>query len=256
MFGLCFGSFMYADDLILIAPSVNELQIMLNICCKELSNIDLVLNELKSVCMRIGKRCHFKCSPLLTQSGSINWSDSVVYLGVKFVSAVKFKCDMEKAKPKFYSSFNSIYSKIGKINNPMVTLKLISSISLPSLLYAMEALTFSKTDCKSLENPWNRVFMKIFGTFNLQIVRQCQYFVGLLPAAHILNLKKISFIDSLKISPRWRMKCLHEFFSDEKLKPIAHAYGTQVSDLVSNAKVIVNKKICEQYKPRNINFVM
>ena len=36
------------------------------------------------------------------------------------------------------------------------------------------------------------------------------------------------------------MKCLHEFFSDEELKPIAHAYGTRVNDLVLNGKVIVN----------------
>ena len=82
--------------------------------------------------------------------------------------------------------------------------------------------------------------MKLFSTFNLEIVRQCQYFVGLLPAAHILNLKKIAFIDSFKISPHWRIKFLHGLFSVEELKPIAHAYGTQVNDFVLNAKVIVN----------------
>ena len=48
MHGLNFGSFMFADDLVLLAPSIVELQCMINICCNELRSIDLVLNEKKS----------------------------------------------------------------------------------------------------------------------------------------------------------------------------------------------------------------
>lgn len=43
--GLNLGSLMYADDLVLLASSVSELQDMINICCNELVNIDLKLNE-------------------------------------------------------------------------------------------------------------------------------------------------------------------------------------------------------------------
>jgi hypothetical protein len=67
MYGLCVGSFLYADDLVLLAPSVEALQEMIAICCVEFNNIDLVLNESKSRCIRIGKRWHEQCVPLRTR---------------------------------------------------------------------------------------------------------------------------------------------------------------------------------------------
>ena len=71
MFGLCMGSFMYADDLVLLSPSVGELKAMVDIVCNELSNIDLRLNVAKSVCIRIGKRFYTKCMSISTSTGVI-----------------------------------------------------------------------------------------------------------------------------------------------------------------------------------------
>ena len=53
-----------------------------------------------------------------------------------------------------------------KVNNPIVTLKLVFTIALPCLLYAQEAMPMSKSYIKSLEYPWTRVFMKVFWTFS------------------------------------------------------------------------------------------
>ena len=92
MFGLCVSSFLYADDLVLLAPSVESLQEMIAVCCTEFNDIDLVLNESKSRCIRIGKRCHEQCVPLRTTKGIIPWSNSVTYLGVNILAAAKFTC--------------------------------------------------------------------------------------------------------------------------------------------------------------------
>ena len=80
MRGICFASFMYADDIILSAPLVTELQVMIKICGAEFESIDLTLNESKSTCIRIGKRCYAKCSSLQTDRGFITWSNSITYL--------------------------------------------------------------------------------------------------------------------------------------------------------------------------------
>ena len=48
-YALNLGSFLYADDLVLLAPSISELQVMIDICCLEFKNIDLLLNVEKSV---------------------------------------------------------------------------------------------------------------------------------------------------------------------------------------------------------------
>ena len=41
------SAFMYADDLILLSPSILGLQHMVDLCCKEFAGIDLKLNNAK-----------------------------------------------------------------------------------------------------------------------------------------------------------------------------------------------------------------
>ena len=60
---LCVGIFLYADDIVLLAPSVNALQQMLTLCEDHLAYLDMTLNVKKSVCMRIGKRHKDDCCP-------------------------------------------------------------------------------------------------------------------------------------------------------------------------------------------------
>ena len=48
------GILMYADDILLLAPTVTALQTMLNICEVELAWLDMTINPAKSVCLRIG----------------------------------------------------------------------------------------------------------------------------------------------------------------------------------------------------------
>jgi len=52
---LCFNVFMYADDIILLFISVDDMQKMLNICNVEFKSLDMSVNTNKSVCMRVGK---------------------------------------------------------------------------------------------------------------------------------------------------------------------------------------------------------
>ena len=48
------GILLYADDILLIAPTVTGLQTMLNACEIELARLDMAINPRKSVCVRIG----------------------------------------------------------------------------------------------------------------------------------------------------------------------------------------------------------
>ena len=225
--GLCLGSFMYADDLILVAPSVAELQIMVDICISELNDIDLRLNVAKSCCIRIGKRCYSECVAITTADGIIPWSSEFKYLGINIVSGLKFSCYIDNLKSNFYSSFNAIYSKLGMFNNPIVTLHLISTIALPCLAYAQEALPLTKTYLKSLEHHWSRVFMKLFTTFNENVVRQCQYFTGYMPLEHTLFLKKFNFLNALKFSQNWMLVSLFELTAVQELTSIYDHYSLE-----------------------------
>jgi len=52
----------YADDILTIAPTLQELQSVVNICEQELLSIDMAINVKKSCTMRIGQRYDIKFS--------------------------------------------------------------------------------------------------------------------------------------------------------------------------------------------------
>jgi len=153
----------------------------------------------------------------------------------------KFTHCSDRSKSKFYSSFNAIYGKLGKIGDPMVTLNLISSVALPCLLYAQEALhPLTKTSAKSIEHPWSRVFMKVFNTFNNKIVTQCQFYTGYLPVEHIIAIRKLKFVQSLKFSPCFLLRALHDLSGQEELSRLSCTYGASVETLLLNPNDIIS----------------
>ena len=60
---------MYADHIILIAPSLSALQELLNKCEQELNWLGMSINVKKSCCMRIGPRCDVSCVNITTGYG-------------------------------------------------------------------------------------------------------------------------------------------------------------------------------------------
>ena len=50
----CVNIILYADDNLLLAPSISSLQALLYICESELNSIDMIINASKSTCLRIG----------------------------------------------------------------------------------------------------------------------------------------------------------------------------------------------------------
>ena len=63
--GMSVSAVMFADDLVILSPSIGQVQIMLDLCCKELALLDLQINSKKSAAIRIGCRFKNKCVALL-----------------------------------------------------------------------------------------------------------------------------------------------------------------------------------------------
>ena len=60
---------LYADDILLLAPSLSELQVLFTLCELELSWLDMSINVNKSCCMRIGNRFDIKCANITSTNG-------------------------------------------------------------------------------------------------------------------------------------------------------------------------------------------
>ena len=136
----------YADDILLLSPSLSSLQLLVDLCCKELSFLDMEINYKKSVCMRIGSRFHVECSQIITSSGHIlNWVQHLRYLGAYIESASLFKCDFSVRKKSFYRACNSKLGRVGRNASPEVIIELIKKKCLSSLLYGSEVLPVSSS---------------------------------------------------------------------------------------------------------------
>ena len=144
--------FLYADDILLLAPSIDALQKMLTLCESHLANLDMALNAKKSVCLRFGPRFKDECCPLTTASGeSLCWVDQCRYLGVYLVTAKTFKSSLSNNKKSFYRFFNTIYSKVGRRASEETVVKLISAKCLPVFyLSPMLVLYRSQTSERSI----------------------------------------------------------------------------------------------------------
>ena len=86
-FGHKYAIILYADDILLLSPSISELQVSLKYCETELTWLDMSINTKKSCCLRIGPRSSITCANLVTANGTaLPWVSELRYLGVYIVS--------------------------------------------------------------------------------------------------------------------------------------------------------------------------
>ena len=130
---------LYVDDILLISPSLCELQNMFSECERKLCDLDMSINAKKSCCLRIGPRFDLVCCNIMSISGcALPWVTQSRYLGIYLLSSRTFSCSLDIAKRKYFRSLNSIFGKVGRSASEEVTLQLVSSKCLPILLYGTE----------------------------------------------------------------------------------------------------------------------
>ena len=173
---MCMSVFMYADDILLLAPTVTGLQLLLNQCEGELLDLDMRVNSKKSVCLRFGARFNTSCASIESSfGGPLQWVDNCRYLGVYFTAGRVFRCSFVHAKSSFFRSVNSILCKVGGFASEEVILSLIKSKCLPCLLYSIEVCPIKVSDKHSLDFTLTRILMKILRTGSSVVIKECQF---------------------------------------------------------------------------------
>jgi len=196
--GLVFNAIMYADDLLLLSLSLSDMRKMIILCQKMFADCGLLLNGEKSVCLRIGSR-HSHTAPLLCGTDKIEFRSSLKYLGCTIEAGPSFKCSLQSSKQKFFVASNSVFAKIGvDYNVAGLTLALIDSCAVPCLLYGVEAVCIKKALLDLIDYTYNSVFVKLFNTKDIDNIRACQYYSGVLPISIRLELRLIRFYETLK----------------------------------------------------------
>ena len=92
---ICMSVFMYADDILLLAPTVTGLQLLLEQCECELLDLDMRVNSKKSVCLRFGARFNTSCAIIVSSFGGRI-----------------FRCSFDHAKSSFFVPLILFYVRL------------------------------------------------------------------------------------------------------------------------------------------------
>lgn len=190
------GCIMYADDLVLLSPSVCDLQKMINICVDEAKCLNLKFNAKKSCIMRFGVRYMRHCQKLILDSNEVEFVSTARYLGVLLRAGKSFGVHLHYMKSNFYSSFNSIFHRVAKFQNELIVLHLVSAYCMPYLLYATECLGLNVTQLRSIEHTWQCAVSHIFHITGADVQLVCNFTSGLPFNIRLLH-REIKFLTGL-----------------------------------------------------------
>jgi len=190
------GCILYADDILLLSPTVNGLQSMLDKCAEVASILSLEFNVNKSHCIAIGKMCKNEIMPMNLNGNDVNWSDAIKYLGVYLQSDRSVKFDISHNKRNFYAACNSIFLHSHGVNE-IALLHLQETYSLSVIyiyiMYAIPALSLTNRQVNELNICWNNVIRRLFGYHKWEIVSALLLSLGRLYVRYLLMLRKVMF---------------------------------------------------------------
>ena len=196
--GSCYlGCIMYADDLILAAPSLCVLQQMVNICIDEASHINMQFNPRKCSVIRFGPRYLKECQPITMSGKQVAFVSDAKYLGVTLSSYKKFRTGLRSIKSKFYCAFNGLFHHASKLRDELVVLHLVTANCKPHLLYATEALNLNVTQRRSLSHAWQSAVSHIFNVCGDNV----QFICNMTESTSLHDLlvhRNIEFLDNIQ----------------------------------------------------------
>ena len=152
---------LFADDLALLAPTRNALQIMIN-ACKEYCDIHcLSFNAKKSKVMQFGKAYNDICIPLKIGNCDIDFVSERKYFGTTISSGKTFSFSAKPDIASFFRASNAILSVLGDANEH-VLLKLLYTNFVSILTYACNIKQYSASDMSDCNVAINNALRRIF----------------------------------------------------------------------------------------------
>ena len=148
----------YADDSVLMAPSAEALQMLLDECDKYAKQTELTYNTKKTVCMLVRpKWLKDLKSPHITLNGStLDFVDNHCYLGVQLSQDVKDELDMKKQMKSIYARGNGLIRQFKHCNSD-VKVKLFKSYC--SSVYACALWkNYTKSVYKKVKGAYSNIF--------------------------------------------------------------------------------------------------
>ena len=69
-------------------------------------------------------------------------------------------------------------------------LSVIDSFCITVITYGMGVIKINKTDMTKLESAYSAAYAKMFDSYDLTVIRQCQFYCGSLPITYRIAIKR------------------------------------------------------------------
>ena len=199
--GLMISAVMYADDILLITPSVEAMQKLIRLCQSAFDDVLLHFNVTKCAALRVGARYKSPCASLEALDGSIiPWVIEFRYLGVVLTQGTFLKVNVHHNKVNFFKAFNNLYGKLGNSCSVETIVHLMKVNCLSAMLYNLESVNLTKTDISKLEFSLGRAYVKMFHVRDNISLRWCKYYMNQLPIEMLLDHKRLMYLQKISNS--------------------------------------------------------
>jgi Reverse transcriptase (RNA-dependent DNA polymerase) len=144
---ICCAIFLYADDIVLLKPSVTGLQLLLTTCERYLSEIGVNINVSKSTCIKFGPRFSNVCE-ICDFAMANNWTGAWVVNNWVYILSAQLPSEFRLISLKviFFRSWNAIFSRVERLASEEVVISLLRQKCLPILLYGTESCPLFSRD--------------------------------------------------------------------------------------------------------------
>jgi hypothetical protein len=191
-----YGVLVYADDILLLSPTVSSLCSMIKICENFSRKTGLEFNSSKTVCIHFHRPA--ECSkgnfqPHVYLNGKcLKWCEKVKHLGHVLSCCGHFDHDVAYRKGHFICCTNDILSEFS-IHHPMVKCRLLQTYG--SSFYGSSLWNLYGAAVKSLYTTWNIAIRKLMG---LPYCTHTRYLAFISDLKHIRFILKRRFLHFLR----------------------------------------------------------
>ena len=154
-----YGALSYADDVVLLCPSLRGLQSMLHICSRFGEEFHMSFNHSKTVCMYMSKS-ELKCDFNIQLDGKqISWVKSCKYLGTIITPDLNDTADILCKRGQFISSVNNLLTYISKV--PCNLLNQLFDTYCCSF-YGCQTWHLENNNLQKIQTAYNKALRKIW----------------------------------------------------------------------------------------------
>ena len=172
LFGIFLATISFADDLVLMAPTRNALDKMVQLCASYCNEYGLSFNASKSKIIVFSKSRidYTNLHPVTLNGREIEYVEKITYLGTSIASKKGLTFSASNELSKFYRASNSILRAVNKPSEE-VLLQLLYSCCVPILSYAAAVKEYPSRQMQDCCTAINDALRLIFGYNRWESVR-------------------------------------------------------------------------------------